>query len=576
MTTTADLDRLQALLSRLTPVASRQRGEVIRADDWNLVVGSLIELARAVLAEAASPTVPAHDHTDQVQLSWLDGRLRGILQTGPLGDPAAITRLSAVERRLSGSGGNLDEVKAEIDALRDRVGQVTTRDLVRESDVTLVRRSMAAIGDTRGDVLSLRETLAAIRTDLTRAIEVGRELEVDGRRVDIPGLVGTVAELQNLREHLTFPDGRPLDAAELERRLTELTNTLVTEEELDAALEEVRGPIPADVLEGVKGDVLRSTLAQVNPKIDDLRAETSGTIDDRLSDLDGRIGGAVDDRLPQVRDEILSAAQSLVDSAILDEDAAVRTLLEQRLTATSAGLRTELGERVDSVEDTIAPTSRTEASKLLDQRLPPIIAAVAGLTGRTGELESDVTGLASHNGTQDAAIGKHTADLAALSGRVDREIPAAIATADVNAQARVTEAGGKLRNELTAFCDQRIGESLSDVLTQLRGEVREIVRDEIEPVREELRKYTDERIRDRFEQLPEDVLDIFKADFARQGPLYQLIVERKGIAPKAAAESAGDGGEPEPTARPAARKATTKRSAAKKSARRKGSGGENT
>ncbi|HEY1178246.1 MAG TPA: hypothetical protein VGF17_18985, partial [Phytomonospora sp.] len=560
MTTSADLDRLQALLTRLTPVADRQRGEVIRADDWNLVVGSLIELARAVLAEAASTTVPEHEHTDQVQLSWLDGRLRTLLQAGPLADPAALTRLSTVERRLAGSGGNLDGVKSELDALRDRMTQVTTRDLVREADVTTVRRSVAAIGDTRRDILSLRETMTAIRTDLTRAIEVGRDLEVDGERVDIPGLVAAVAALEVLRDHLTLPDGRPLDAAELERRLTELTNTLVTEEELDEALEPLRQPVPGDVLDGIRGDVLTSTLAQVNPKIDDLRTETAATIDDRLSDLDGRIGDSVDDRLPQVRDQILASAQELVDAAVLDEDTALRGHLVQRLTATANGLRTELGSRVDTVEDGVLPTASAEAARQLDQRLPPVQTAVAGLGTRTGKVESDVSGLTAHNGTQDAAIGKLGNDVGSLSGRVDREVPAAIATADANAQTRIAEAAGKLKNDLSAFCDQRIGERLDDVLNQLRGEVREIVRDEIGPVREDLRKYTDERIRERFEQLPDDVLNLFKADFARQGPLYQLIIERKGLraaASEPAAAEAAATGEPAP------------RKAVKKTARRK-------
>lgn len=528
MTTAADLDRLQALLTRLGPVAARQRGELIRADDWNLVVGSLIELARAVLAEAASAVVPAHDHTDQVQLSWLDGRLRGLLQNGPLSDPANLGRLQAVERQLAGSGGNLDSVKADLDGLRDRVAQVTTRDLVREADVTTVRRTVAALGDSRSDILGLRETMAAIRTDLNRAIEVGQQLEVDGHPVDVPGLVAKVAALEALEQHLTLPDGRPLDAAELERRLTELTNTLVTEQELDAALAGFHPTIPADVIDGVKSDVLALSLGQINPKIDQLRADTNTTIDKRLSDLDGRIGTAVVAALPQVRDQVLAAAQERIDAAVAHEDADVRSLLDQRLAEQKAGLESELGSKIDGVSASILPTARDETARQLDDKLPPISAATAVLDARSTGLETRVSAAEQRDGTQDAAIGQLRADVTGLSARIDREVPAAIATADQHASALVDSAAAQLKTDLATYCDNQIAQKLGEVINQLRGEMHEIAKDEIAAVRAEAMKFVDGRIAERFARLPEDVLAIFKADFAQKGPLYALITGATG------------------------------------------------
>ena len=70
MPTVAQLDRLKALVDRLTPLTQIQRGELIRAQDWNDVVGTLLEVARAVLADEVTPqTVPPHEHPDQVKTS---------------------------------------------------------------------------------------------------------------------------------------------------------------------------------------------------------------------------------------------------------------------------------------------------------------------------------------------------------------------------------------------------------------------------------------------------------------------------------------------------------------------------
>src|SRR5688500_11660478 len=92
-----ELDRLAALLRRLGPLAEQQAGELIRAEDWNLLVRAVMETARTMV-EAEARAVPPHDHADQVQVGWLDPRLRQMVESGPLGDPAELTRLAAVER----------------------------------------------------------------------------------------------------------------------------------------------------------------------------------------------------------------------------------------------------------------------------------------------------------------------------------------------------------------------------------------------------------------------------------------------------------------------------------------------
>ena len=70
MASTAQLERVRVLVERLAPLSNAQRGELIRADDWNALVSALVDVARALLDPTAAG-VPTHEHIDQVTLAWL-------------------------------------------------------------------------------------------------------------------------------------------------------------------------------------------------------------------------------------------------------------------------------------------------------------------------------------------------------------------------------------------------------------------------------------------------------------------------------------------------------------------------
>ena len=88
MPTAEHLAQLQTLLNQLLPIAQTRPGELIRADDWNTLVGSVMSLARTLLQQDEAAAVPPHDHLDQVTADWLVPSLRDQLQRGPLADPA--------------------------------------------------------------------------------------------------------------------------------------------------------------------------------------------------------------------------------------------------------------------------------------------------------------------------------------------------------------------------------------------------------------------------------------------------------------------------------------------------------
>src|ERR671930_2580017 len=98
MPTEAEIDRLQGLIAQLAPLAKRASGDLIKSADWDLVVDSLIAVARAQVSEQVEPVKP-HEHSEQVSIGWLDPKLRQLVEGGPLADPAQVARLGDVERR---------------------------------------------------------------------------------------------------------------------------------------------------------------------------------------------------------------------------------------------------------------------------------------------------------------------------------------------------------------------------------------------------------------------------------------------------------------------------------------------
>src|SRR5688572_18648228 len=176
MPTVAELERLEALVGLLAPLTQVQRGELIRADNWNTVVGALIEVARAVLAETREDALPVHEHAEQVSIGWLDPRLRTLLERGPISDPAIVSRIEEIDRAMWRVSHRVDHVDEDLTEIRNRVAEVSTRDLTRQSDVTAVRRSVEGLSNAKEDVLALRETLRSLQTDVRVAVEVGSRL----------------------------------------------------------------------------------------------------------------------------------------------------------------------------------------------------------------------------------------------------------------------------------------------------------------------------------------------------------------------------------------------------------------
>lgn len=450
MPTIADLERLEALVARLTPLAARQRGQLITAEDWNTLVGALIEVGRATVTASQPEAVPAHEHNDQVDIGWLDPQLRTLITGGGVKDPAVETEFIKIRRDLTQLLGWVDRVGTGVDSSRARLDELATRDLVREATLTRLDRKVLGAADGRGDIADLRGTLRTLQNEVGRAVEVGTRLEANGQPIDIPGLVERVGAVEALRDRLTRPDGELLDAAALEARLLELQGSVVSPEELKQAIQEVRddirpgGPGGPDLNQLLDAARLAGRDAAA-AAVDTLGTELRSSVAARFADLGPAISAEVANATGTLGDDLREATRRQVAEAIRAQDTAVRAdlgaLIEARFGATS---------------------------QLIDERFARMETIVSRQVARAVD-----SSLADALGSVDRRLEELRAGLGELDARLRRN---GLAIDDANGRFEAA------RRE-DALARTRLKSELSDQITALRGEIGPRIQDEVNGAR---------------------------------------------------------------------------------------------
>jgi hypothetical protein len=401
MPTVAELDRLDALIGKLTPLSQTMQGELIRASAWNDLVGTVIELARTVLASAKDDTIPQHVHTEQVGLAWLDPRLRALIERGPMADPEATGRLAAVERELTRTRDRFTTVDLGVREVRDRVTEISTRDLKRESDVTETRRRIDSLSDSRSEITSMRETLASVQADLGTAIDVGRRLTVNGQPLDPTVLLDRLTDVEAVHERLRTPTGELLDASVYERKLTELENTLVTQQELEDALNQRRprlnAPERAAMVEELRTELTVSLGTSIDRSADELRAEMVA----KLSDIDSRVNTAVSSAVPGIRDSVATSVRAEFETSLDARAIQIETKAAADLDQREAAIRADVKASDDAMNTAIGGFD-AKVKSAVDAMRTQVLADAARRALAIAQLETQ------------AVADRLTADLTAL------------------------------------------------------------------------------------------------------------------------------------------------------------------
>jgi len=389
MPTVGELERLSALVSRLTPLATRGHGDLITADDWNLLVGAVLEVARAVVDGDTDESVPAHEHAAQVSLGWLDPKLRALVERGGIQDPEGSVRLTGAERATAAAAARIDELESALAGLRGVVGGLETEQLNQRNSLAGLDRRVAGVADPREELLEFRATLDSVRTDIAASSAIVRGF-AEARPEDI---LRRLAKADELRERLTTATGALLDASEFDRRLTDLRATLVTEEDLTEAIKNVR--TPSGLIDKLRPIITEeSRLAATSAATAAITPATEGLRGEFRTELAAARGELADEGT-RLRTEI--AAQSVSLREELDRRG---TELGTSLGTQAEALRAEFGAVREELIAGVDAIVEERAAAVLEGRLAAVSERISGVLSRLEVVEGGVRDLDTRLGTR--------------------------------------------------------------------------------------------------------------------------------------------------------------------------------
>lgn len=305
MATSAELERLKALLTRLMPLTQTERGELIRADDWNTIVSTLIEIGRAVYAEVQSQEVPEHTHIDEVSIGWLDSALSNLVNGGSLNDPIQQSKLNAQERKISQLDRKMGDLKNEIQGVLGIVDRVATRDLIREKTFHGLDQRVDGLHDARNEVNELRQTLQGINKQITIVQTIGDHLrDASGEIIKISELRDQVIELSTIREQLKDANGQFITGLSIDKKIAGALNNIITKEQLTDSLDNRFEGLDKLLDNDLDSKISFAIDERINSTLNDFRTSVESNISKQLEDLDSRIQETIDKEFPRLENRM--------------------------------------------------------------------------------------------------------------------------------------------------------------------------------------------------------------------------------------------------------------------------------
>ena len=526
MPTVAQLERLEALVKRLEPLSDKHRGELIEAPHWNSLVGSVIEVARSVLAEDRTDVVPEHDHSDQVGVGWLDSKLRGLILEGGLNDPGGESQLFKLSRELESLSKQLDQMRDSLSQLKSDLSGISTRDLMRESDMTRVSRKIDGMADARDDVTALRQTFQTLEVDVKRAIEFGQTVVRNGQIINVADLLTRVERVETLRDSLTNSAGNVFNANDLERRLVQLQNTLVTEDELDEALKTVRTQVEGGLRSSILEESREVARLATSEAMDPISNESLDQLRERVDSLDSaistRINNATSDLAAKLRSTLQQETQTEIDRRMGVLKAEITKESESNLSNLSNSIDKEFSAFRQDVEKRISSeiTTRLEDSlKEFDGRLSATDSRIAELSTRTDEnLELSKT-----NATR---IEKTRLELLAADAASRKTVSTQLLYMEKKLNDSLTTRTNSLRDSLNEDLTASLNRQITDLEASLAKTAREAARVETKLQTNELHADVNDIVQNQMTVIQEDMEALIEKRFVTNSSrLNGLVAE---------------------------------------------------
>lgn len=371
MASVADIDRVSAIVRTLDALGNVRPGDVIQAQQWNDLVGAVKGLAHAVLG-AREETVPPHDHTGQVKLSWLDAPLRAMVEKGR-SDPVLDIRFVEVERKLQVLDTRVAQVSAAAADAAGNVVRLNTRVFERDADFTEVHRKIETFDARKDEITSLRDTLGGIQERVDRAARVATRLDLDAQPdFDLRTFIGRVEKLEELPKRLTTATGELLDVQGFETRISDLQKKFVTQAQLDVRLEKHEVTIPPSAFDQVRETLSTTIRKDLDQQIVDVRQQIRNETDTKLATVDETVVKRLGERLPKATEELLATVRTDIDRKTSDTLEAARQFTIKQANESAGGVRRDLDKRITETVAAIDSTVLREVDKIVPNRLSEI------------------------------------------------------------------------------------------------------------------------------------------------------------------------------------------------------------
>ena len=534
MAESTQLERIAGLVEKLDPLANKQRGMRIEAEQWNTLVDvvlGVLQLDR--LQEQRTENLldqrfaaRDHEHLGQVSLTWLDADLQARLGGG--GGSAVATRqlLSEMDQKIS----SLSDQVAKLTAALEANQRVLDNTIVNAADKTKKLLSFEdrfkGLEDLKTSVSTLSNDVGSVRVNVDKVLDLRKSLQDEsGNPINVAQVKRDVGDLQLLRDNLKGADGKLLRLRDLEVRIGEVADVVGTGgpgglegrfATFSASLQDTLAGRTEVSINAVKTQFQTEHAALENRLKAEIQTSSALTRDFATQQLDKQLGltttnfnSTLDTRLGTFKDAVTKDA---VDNT--------KALLNQRLSEAGDQTRKDLDAAVGTLRTTLTTNLQTslgavltaqikDADTRLSQQLGAVQASTKALTDSipgivSARLDDALPGLQNTLGqltatqleTTKAAIeaGLATRVSTAVSNSlqnldtristvvtqqtagIDGKISTAVGTATRNLPANIAD---EVKSQIvSANLDSKISDSGKTIATQLRSELKTALADQ--------------------------------------------------------------------------------------------------
>ena len=473
MVAQGQLDRIAALIDRLRPLASKQRGMPVEAEDWNTLVDAVVGVigiareqqrgAGTQLEERFAPR--AHEHLSEVDIGWLDADLKSNLaQT----ESTVSTRqaISALTTRIEGLAAEVARLTRTSETQQKDIDRSAVDNLERGRLLRSFEDRFGGLENLRTTVTGITQSLDGVQRNLTRVLDLGNSLsDPTGARIDVAKLRRDVADLQALGENLRGVDGSVLRMRDVELRLRE-----------------VQDAVGVGQANGLDSRIAVATAAA--------EARSNATLDSRFeafrADVNTRNEASAAALRTQLTAEVASARTAI--------DNSVTARLAEAETRSDASIETKLGARTEALRQSLL----NEARAAIDTRLATLPNQIgAQVNASTAELATALRAeLASGAASNRAAMEQL---LATRATEVETRLNAGLDTRLQNRNEALrtellTATNRLVADRLAAFGDEVRRDLTASLSVSLRDELTETVLRAVRPQIAELAQNFERRI----------------------------------------------------------------------------------